>query len=171
MLKFPPSLKPSTQKALSLAAYLKAVEKDCEHLRANLQKAEEEVSFGHFFSGFLLCETIFGSNDSLFMLVMQVKLLYEDNMLLDEENKRLLKRHQEDIIQHSGDKQANSGSAAKVRLINFLVPFNKYSDFSSFSLFSKLYFPVLIIYASIFYGKLRLKFHKTMKKQRKHRCN
>ncbi|KAG7037609.1 hypothetical protein SDJN02_01238 [Cucurbita argyrosperma subsp. argyrosperma] len=65
-------------------AYVKAVEKDCEHLRANLQKAEEEV-----------------------------KLLYEDNMLLDEENKRLLKRHQEDIIQHSGDKQANSGSAAK----------------------------------------------------------
>ncbi|XP_022980896.1 centriolin-like [Cucurbita maxima] len=78
-------LKPSTQKALSLAAYVKAVEKDCEHLRENLQKAEEEV-----------------------------KLLYEDNMLLDEENKRLLKRHQEDIIQHSGDKQqANSGSAAK----------------------------------------------------------
>ncbi|XP_022144939.1 uncharacterized protein LOC111014467 [Momordica charantia] len=75
-------LKPSTQKALSLAAYAKAVEKDCEHLRVNLQRAEEEV-----------------------------KLLYEDNILLDEENKRLLKLHQEDKIQHSGDKLGNSGSA------------------------------------------------------------
>lgn len=44
MLEFSPSLKPSTQKALSLAAYVKAVEKDCEHLRVNLQRAEEEVS-------------------------------------------------------------------------------------------------------------------------------
>lgn len=44
-----------------------------------------------------------------------MKLLYEDNTLLDEENKRLLKRYQEDKIQHSGDKQANGGSAAKVR--------------------------------------------------------
>ncbi|XP_038897029.1 uncharacterized protein LOC120085209 [Benincasa hispida] len=77
-------LKPSTQKALSLAAYMKAVEKDCDHLRVNLQRAEEEV-----------------------------KLLYEENTLLDEENKRLLKRYREDKIQHSGDKQANSGSAAK----------------------------------------------------------
>lgn len=77
-------LKPSTQKTLSLAAYVKAVEKDCEHLRVNLQRAEEEV-----------------------------KLLYEDNMLLDKENKKLLKRYQEDKTQHSGDKQANSESAAK----------------------------------------------------------
>lgn len=51
------------------------------------------------------------------MLVMQVKLLYEDNTLLEEENKKLMKRYQEDKIQHSGDKQANSGSAAKVSLI------------------------------------------------------
>ena len=37
------SLRPSTQKVLSLAAELKAPEKDKEHLRINLCKAEEEV--------------------------------------------------------------------------------------------------------------------------------
>ncbi|KGN60239.1 uncharacterized protein LOC101208200 [Cucumis sativus] len=77
-------LKPSTQKALSLAAYVKAVEKDCDHLKVNLLRAEDEV-----------------------------KLLYEENTLLDEENKRLLKRCREDKVQHSGDRQSNSGSAAK----------------------------------------------------------
>lgn len=37
------SLKPSTQKVLSLAAKFKALEKDKEHLRTNLYRAEEEV--------------------------------------------------------------------------------------------------------------------------------
>lgn len=36
-------LRPSTKKVLSLAAELKALEKDKEHLRINLNKAEEEV--------------------------------------------------------------------------------------------------------------------------------
>lgn len=49
MLIFSPSLKPSTQKALSLAAYVKTVEKGCEHLRENLKRAEEEVSARAFF--------------------------------------------------------------------------------------------------------------------------
>lgn len=34
---------PSTQKVLSLAAEVKALEKDKEHLRINLNRAEEEV--------------------------------------------------------------------------------------------------------------------------------
>lgn len=37
------SLKPSTKKVVSLAAELKALEKDKEHLRTNLYRAEEEV--------------------------------------------------------------------------------------------------------------------------------
>lgn len=34
---------PSTQKVLSLAAEMKTLEKDKEHLRINLNRAEEEV--------------------------------------------------------------------------------------------------------------------------------
>lgn len=34
---------PSTQKVLSLAAEVKTLEKDKEHLRINLNRAEEEV--------------------------------------------------------------------------------------------------------------------------------
>ena len=44
-------LRPSTQKVLSLAAEVKTLEKDKEHLRMNLSKAEEEVrtkNFGHW---------------------------------------------------------------------------------------------------------------------------
>lgn len=122
-MKFSPSLKPSTQKALSLAAYVKAVEKDCDHLKVNLLRAEDEVSIRAFLrtvAFFILCETLFGPNSSVIMLVMQVKLLYEENTLLDEENKRLLKRCREDKVQHSGDRQTNSGSAAKVRCIYIL---------------------------------------------------
>ena len=36
-------LRPSTQKVLSLVAEVKTLEKDKEHLRINLSKAEEEV--------------------------------------------------------------------------------------------------------------------------------
>lgn len=38
------SLRPSTQKVLALAAEVQALKKDKEHLRINLQRAEEEVS-------------------------------------------------------------------------------------------------------------------------------
>lgn len=74
-------------------------------------------------SGLLSCVRLLGPNSSVIMLVMQVTLLYEENTLLDEENKRLLKRYREDKIQHSGDKQANGGSAAKVRLIYILCTY------------------------------------------------
>ena len=36
-------MKPSTRKALSLVAELKSLEKDKDHLRINLGRAEEEV--------------------------------------------------------------------------------------------------------------------------------
>lgn len=41
-------LRPSTQKVLSLAAKVKTLEKEKEHLRMNLSKAEEEVRTNNF---------------------------------------------------------------------------------------------------------------------------
>ncbi|PON49748.1 hypothetical protein PanWU01x14_227840 [Parasponia andersonii] len=76
-------LKPSTQKVLSLAAVLKALEKDKEHLRINLCKAEEEV-----------------------------KVLFEENNLLDEENKKLLLQYRKERSHHgSSGKHTSSASA------------------------------------------------------------
>ncbi|GMN35234.1 hypothetical protein TIFTF001_005163 [Ficus carica] len=76
-------LKPSTQKVVSLAAELKALEKDKEHLRTNLYRAEEEV-----------------------------KLLFEENIMLDEENKKLRIRYNKEKNQNgSSGKQASSASA------------------------------------------------------------
>lgn len=37
-------LRPSTQKAVALAAEVKTLQKEKEHLRINLHKAEDEVS-------------------------------------------------------------------------------------------------------------------------------
>ncbi|KAJ7965755.1 Centlein like [Quillaja saponaria] len=76
-------LKPSTRKVLSLIAEVKTLEKDKEHLRINLHKAEEEV-----------------------------KLLFEENNILDEENKRLMRKyHKERKHPDSGGKHNSSGSA------------------------------------------------------------
>lgn len=62
LLKMLNSLRPETQKVLSLAAHVWTLQKDKEHLRINLHRAEEEV-----------------------------RVLFEENNVLDEENKRLLK--------------------------------------------------------------------------------
>ncbi|XVF64837.1 hypothetical protein PTKIN_Ptkin09bG0198500 [Pterospermum kingtungense] len=76
-------LRPSTQKALSLVAKIKTLEKDKEHLRLNLSKAEEEV-----------------------------KVLFEENNILDEENKRLLRQyHKEKNLHGSGGKSTGTASA------------------------------------------------------------
>ncbi|XP_024189614.1 uncharacterized protein LOC112193635 isoform X2 [Rosa chinensis] len=76
-------LRPSSQKVLSLVAELKTLkknnetlEKDKEHLRINLLSAEEEV-----------------------------KLLLEENKVLDEANKRLLQQYRKE--------RNNSGSDGK----------------------------------------------------------
>ncbi|KAJ4701392.1 Centlein like [Melia azedarach] len=77
------SLKPSTQKILSLAAEVKTLEKEKEHLKVNLDRAEEEVN-----------------------------LLFEQNKILDAENKRLLRQlHKERNLNSSGGKQTSSASA------------------------------------------------------------
>lgn len=57
------SLRPSTQKVVALAASVKKLEKEKEHIITNLSKAEEEVH-----------------------------ALFEENKMLNEENKRLLRQ-------------------------------------------------------------------------------
>ncbi|PKI45583.1 hypothetical protein CRG98_033899 [Punica granatum] len=57
-------LRPATQKVLSLVAEAKKLEKDREHLRTNLSKAEEEA-----------------------------KMLFNENNILNDENQRLLRHY------------------------------------------------------------------------------
>ncbi|XP_030445669.2 uncharacterized protein LOC115668344 [Syzygium oleosum] len=67
LLKMWNCLRPATKMVLSLAADIKTLEKDKENLRINLHKAEEEVN-----------------------------LLFQENNVLDEENKRLLRHYQKE---------------------------------------------------------------------------
>ncbi|KAK4744389.1 hypothetical protein SAY87_010701 [Trapa incisa] len=80
LLKMLNCLRPSTQKVLSLIAEVKALEKDKELLRANLHTAEEEV-----------------------------KLLFDENNILEKENKRILRRHVKAF--GSSERSADSASA------------------------------------------------------------
>ncbi|CAI8599096.1 unnamed protein product [Vicia faba] len=75
-------LKPSSHRVLSLVTKIKSLQKDKEHLRINLHKAEEEV-----------------------------KLLFDENSILDKENKRLLKKYKERNHPSSGEKHTSSQSA------------------------------------------------------------
>ncbi|XP_039053145.1 myocardial zonula adherens protein-like isoform X2 [Hibiscus syriacus] len=83
LLKMWNRLRPSTQKILSLAAEVKTHKKDKEHLWLNLSKAEEEV-----------------------------KVLFEENSILDEANRKLLRQSREGKNLHdSGGKHTGSASA------------------------------------------------------------
>ncbi|XP_044475965.1 uncharacterized protein LOC123203594 [Mangifera indica] len=83
LLKMWKSLRPSTQKVISLAAVVRTLEKDKECLRVNLDTAEEEV-----------------------------KLLYEENKILNKENKKLLRQlHRHRNRNDSNGKQTSSASA------------------------------------------------------------
>lgn len=84
LLKMWNCLRPSTQKILSLAAEAKTLENDKEHLRINLARAEEEV-----------------------------KLLFEENNVLDEENKRLLRKCQKERSHHSSSGKHTGTASAK----------------------------------------------------------
>lgn len=84
LLKMWNCLRPSTQKILSLAAEAKTLENDKEHLRINLARAEEEV-----------------------------KLLFEENNVLDEENKRLLRKYQKERSHHSSSGKHTGTASAK----------------------------------------------------------
>ncbi|XP_020593656.1 myosin-10-like [Phalaenopsis equestris] len=71
--------------AQALVAEVKSLQEDKENLRINLQRAEEEV-----------------------------KVLFEDNRLLDDENKRLLRLLQRETQRHgSGNKLSASSSKGK----------------------------------------------------------
>ncbi|KAI4389459.1 hypothetical protein MLD38_001685 [Melastoma candidum] len=77
-------LRPSTQKVLSLAAMVRKLEKDKELCRINLRKAEDEV-----------------------------KLFYEENSILQEENKRLLLHYQRERSLSCSRSTSKSGTSAK----------------------------------------------------------
>ncbi|XP_010270767.1 PREDICTED: uncharacterized protein LOC104606987 isoform X2 [Nelumbo nucifera] len=83
LLKMWEWLNPSTQNIISLAAEVKTLQKDKEHLKVNLHRAEEEV-----------------------------KVFCEENCILDEENKRLMRLlNRERNHQGSGGKHTCSASA------------------------------------------------------------
>ncbi|XP_026397532.1 uncharacterized protein LOC113292944 [Papaver somniferum] len=82
LLKIWDSLSPATQNVIALASEIRALQTDKEHLTTNLVRAEEEV-----------------------------KALFEENTILDEENKRLLRQcNRERHHQGSGDKHTSSPS-------------------------------------------------------------
>ncbi|PSS19577.1 Paramyosin like, partial [Actinidia chinensis var. chinensis] len=76
------SVRPSTQKVLALAAEVKTLQKEKEHLRINLTRAEEEVN-----------------------------VLFQENKVLDKENKKLTRHHKERWDPSSGEKHTGSASA------------------------------------------------------------
>ncbi|KAL0289469.1 UNVERIFIED_CONTAM: hypothetical protein Scaly_2702100 [Sesamum calycinum] len=91
LLKMWTSLKPLTQKVIALAADAKNLEKDKDHLTINLRRAEEEVN-----------------------------VLFEENNILNEENKRLIRLcHREKHISGSGGGSL-SGKVSIVRSTSIL---------------------------------------------------
>ncbi|GAU32500.1 hypothetical protein TSUD_317070 [Trifolium subterraneum] len=83
-------LEPSIRRVLSLVPKIKSLQKDKEHLRINLHKAEEEV-----------------------------KLLFDENSILDKENKRLSKKYKEKNHSSSVEKHSSSQSAKASYISNF----------------------------------------------------
>lgn len=81
MLEIWESLKPSTQKVLALASEVKILQKEKDHLRNNLTTAEEEV-----------------------------KVLFEENNILDKENRRLMKLLQKERQANDSGGKQNSAS-------------------------------------------------------------
>ncbi|CAI0447892.1 unnamed protein product [Linum tenue] len=83
LLKIWSSLKPSTQKVLSLASKVSILENEKEHLGINLARAEEEV-----------------------------ELLFQENKILNEENRKLVKQlRRASNLDSSAEKQSSSASA------------------------------------------------------------
>ncbi|PIA64031.1 hypothetical protein AQUCO_00201375v1 [Aquilegia coerulea] len=83
LLKIWNRLRPSTQNVIALAGKVETLQNDKEHLRINLTRAEEEV-----------------------------KVLFEENNILEEGNKKLLRLHSRERHHHgSGGKHSSSASA------------------------------------------------------------
>ncbi|CAN0890005.1 hypothetical protein LINGRAHAP2_LOCUS16224 [Linum grandiflorum] len=86
LLKIWSSLKPSTQKVMLLAAKVSTLKNDKEHIRINLTRAEEEV-----------------------------ELLFQENKILNEENRKLvkqLKRERNPDASASGEKRSKRKSSS-----------------------------------------------------------
>ncbi|KAG6626395.1 hypothetical protein I3843_15G040200 [Carya illinoinensis] len=114
MLKMWNCLRPSTQKVLSLAAKVKTLEKDKECLRINLTRAEEEV-----------------------------KVLFEENNILNEENTRLLRQYQKERShgsgsgsggKHTGSASATAKSNKRKSIPKMSSPIEKKLDFNDLDL-------------------------------------
>ncbi|CAN0890007.1 hypothetical protein LINGRAHAP2_LOCUS16224 [Linum grandiflorum] len=89
LLKIWSSLKPSTQKVMLLAAKVSTLKNDKEHIRINLTRAEEEV-----------------------------ELLFQENKILNEENRKLvkqLKRERNPDASASGEKQRSKRKSSSPR--------------------------------------------------------
>ncbi|XP_011074216.1 uncharacterized protein LOC105158982 [Sesamum indicum] len=100
LLKMWTSLKPLTQKVVALAAEAKNLEKDKDHLTINLRRAEEEVN-----------------------------VLFEENNILNEENKRLIRLcHREKHISGSGGASGKGKRKSSPKLNN---PVEKKIDFGN----------------------------------------
>ncbi|XP_062098704.1 uncharacterized protein LOC133804569 [Humulus lupulus] len=94
------SLKPSAQKVLSIAAKLKVLENDKEHLRINLCKAEDEV-----------------------------KVLFEENSLLEEDNQKLISLYRQER-NHNGSSGKHGSASAKSNKRKSSSPIEKKIDFT-----------------------------------------
>ncbi|KAL0366376.1 UNVERIFIED_CONTAM: hypothetical protein Sradi_3527700 [Sesamum radiatum] len=102
LLKMWTSLKPLTQKVVALAAEAKNLEKDKDHLTINLLRAEEEVN-----------------------------VLFEENNILNEENKRLIRLcHREKHISGSGGGSL-SGKGKRKSSPKLSSPVEKKIDFGN----------------------------------------
>ncbi|KAI3460057.1 hypothetical protein Pfo_016720 [Paulownia fortunei] len=100
LLKMWTSLRPLTQKVVALAAEVKNLEKDKDHLTINLHRAEEEVN-----------------------------VLFEENNILNEENKRLMRQcYREKNIGGSGGGSA-SGKGKRKSSPKMSSPVEKKIDF------------------------------------------
>ncbi|CAN1345774.1 hypothetical protein LINPERPRIM_LOCUS40517 [Linum perenne] len=101
LLKIWSSLNPSTQKVVLLAAKVSILQNDKEHLRINLTRAEEEV-----------------------------ELLFQENKILNDENRKLVKQlKRERNLDASGEKQCSSGSSKSSSPRSSSVSFGGKIDF------------------------------------------
>lgn len=101
------SLRPETQNILSLAAHVRTLQKDKEHLTINLHRAEEEV-----------------------------RVLFEENHILDEENKRLLKLYKSEKKHASSggkhDSSARTKNNKRKTSPGMISPVERKIDFNDF---------------------------------------
>ncbi|URD73951.1 hypothetical protein MUK42_09848 [Musa troglodytarum] len=86
----------------SLGAEVESLKKDKEHLRINLHRAEEEVSKLDLIKFVALPPSLHA----------RVKLLFQENKMLDEENKRLLELLKRERSRQGSDSHKRSATAS-----------------------------------------------------------